>query len=37
MYYPNGDFFDGLLNKGIKHGFGRYIWENGDIYEGNWI
>jgi hypothetical protein len=27
--------YDGYFEKGKKHGFGKQIYVNGDIYEGN--
>ena len=34
--YPDQSVFVGELKKGIKHGFGKYVWSNGDSYEGSW-
>ena len=34
--YPNGDYYDGLWNKGRRHGKGNYICNNGIIFEGEW-
>ena len=30
-WHPQGEFWDGK-----KHGFGKYTWANGDVYEGEW-
>jgi hypothetical protein len=30
-------FFDGNFLKGLKHGFGIFIYENGDKFEGNFF
>lgn len=30
-------FFDGNFVKGLKHGFGIFIYENGDKFEGNFF
>ena len=24
------------LKMGVKEGFGKFTWSNGDVYEGNW-
>jgi len=31
------DTYIGDFKEGKKHGHGKYIWANGNIYEGNWI
>jgi hypothetical protein len=28
--------YEGESDNGVKNGFGRYIWNNGDYYVGNW-
>jgi hypothetical protein len=34
--YNNG-FYDGdVINNDIKHGFGKYFWNDGSRYEGQW-
>jgi hypothetical protein len=30
------DIYEGRFRNGLPHGFGKYIWENGDTYEGRW-
>ena len=35
--YSNGDQYIGSFNaSGNQHGYGVYIWANGEKYEGNW-
>ena len=29
--------YDGNYKDGLKHGFGRMVYPNGDIYEGEWF
>ncbi len=31
------DKYEGKFKRGLPHGKGTYIWNNGDIYEGQWI
>ena len=31
-----GDFYNGNLQEGKRHGFGIYRYSNGDVYEGDW-
>ena len=33
---PDQSVFVGELRHGLKHGFGKYVWSNGDSYEGSW-
>ena len=43
--YTDDDIYDetyseiyiGQWDEGLKNGFGRYFYKNGDIYEGDWI
>jgi hypothetical protein len=28
--------FNGLVEHGLRNGFGAETWENGDVYEGNY-
>ena len=38
MKFSNGDSYEGYWQAGMKHGNGRYKWENNIIYEGNfWL
>ena len=30
------DTYEGKFKKGLPHGSGKYVWANGDYYEGNW-
>ena len=32
----NGDKFEGSFLNGLKHGFGKMKYKNGDICEGTW-
>ncbi|KAJ9437148.1 hypothetical protein DIPPA_63174 [Diplonema papillatum] len=35
--YPNGDKYEGQVGvDGTKHGWGKYTFANGKVYEGNW-
>ncbi len=29
--------FEGNYKDGLKHGYGRMVYPNGDIYEGEWF
>jgi hypothetical protein len=31
-----GERFAGQWYNGKKHGYGRYVFENGDMYDGDW-
>lgn len=36
--YDNGDYYKGTLdNSGNQDGKGKYIWSNGDVYDGEWV
>ena len=30
----NGDIYEGNFVRGTKNGYGKYMWADGDIYEG---
>lgn len=32
--YPNGNLYEGQLDKKKKHGYGKYTWKDGTSYEG---
>ena len=34
--FENGDRYIGQVKNNTKHGSGKYIWVNGNIYEGIW-
>ena len=34
--FSNGDIYIGKLINGNKQGYGKFMRNNGDIYEGNW-
>ena len=34
--YPNGDFYQGILIKGRKHGLGKYTFSDGGFSFGGW-
>ena len=38
FYYSNGDQYTGTFKKtrGVDFNYGEYIWDNGEIYMGNW-
>jgi len=36
MTYADGDVYEGEWHEDKAHGMGRYIHENGAIYEGEW-
>ena len=36
MKYKNNDLYEGNWEYGIKKGKGKYIFENGSQYEGEW-
>ena len=35
LIYPNGACFEGMWEKGIRKGFGKFVGKEG-IYEGMW-
>lgn len=34
--YNDGGKYYGTFKNGLRHGFGKYLFCNGDIYEGMW-
>ena len=34
--YAQGDYYEGQVLRGLKHGKGTYHWGNGATYEGDW-
>jgi hypothetical protein len=34
MYYANGDFYEGSFAHNLKQGRGKFVWADGDCYEG---
>ena len=34
---PNGNVHDGWYSVNDRHGWGRYKWANGDMYQGDWF
>ena len=32
----NGEVFNGEFSHGLRNGYGRYEWGEGDVCEGNW-
>jgi hypothetical protein len=34
--FANGDVYEGNLDKGQIHGYGKFTWASGDVYEGNY-
>jgi len=32
-----GAKYTGDWNNDLKHGFGEYVWPDGDSYEGDWV
>lgn len=36
MTYKNGDEFEGGFKQGIKYGYGRQVYADGEVYEGKW-
>ena len=36
MRYNNEDRYEGEWKKGMKDGFGEYLYCNGDKYTGSW-
>ncbi|KAJ4791399.1 Phosphatidylinositol-4-phosphate 5-kinase family protein [Rhynchospora pubera] len=35
-HLPNGDVYVGKFHGPVPHGFGKYTWSDGAIYEGEW-
>jgi hypothetical protein len=35
QYHDGGKYY-GTFKRGLRHGFGKYYFTNGDIYEGMW-
>ncbi|KAK7385110.1 hypothetical protein VNO78_30821 [Psophocarpus tetragonolobus] len=33
---PNGDIYFGILSGNVPHGTGKYVWSDGQMYEGEW-
>lgn len=29
--------YEGLYKNNLRHGKGKYTWNNGDVYDGNWV
>ena len=34
--FHNCDVYTGEVQKGLKHGKGKYIYSNGNTYDGQW-
>jgi hypothetical protein len=34
--YQNGNLYVGEFSRGKAQGKGKYIWTNGETYEGEW-
>ena len=32
----DNEHYEGQWKDGLRHGFGMYIWKDGDIYIGEW-
>ena len=37
MCYDNGDFYEGSFKENRKDGKGKYVWADGDVYEGIYV
>lgn len=38
MIFSNGDTYEGMWQAGLKHGQGKYIWRDGNVFEGHfWL
>ena len=35
--WPDGTRYDGFWKNGKRDGLGRYVYANGNVYEGNWF
>ena len=35
--YDNGDWYQGNVKRGVRHGSGVYKYANGDRYDGEWV
>ena len=35
--WPNGSYYIGYYNEGLKEGYGEIYWNNGKYYKGNFI
>lgn len=36
MHFPNGEEYNGEVERGEMHGRGRYAYRNGDVFQGTW-
>jgi len=37
LTFPDGDLYEGMLEKGVPSGIGTYFWSNGDSYAGYYL
>lgn len=37
LQYEDGSYYEGLLEKNMRNGFGYYRYSSGDQYEGQWL
>ena len=35
-HYKQGSRYEGFKLNGLKHGFGKFYYQDGGRYEGNW-
>ena len=35
--YKNGHVYNGYMKDGKKHGFGKLLCDDGEVYEGEWV
>ena len=33
----NGGTYEGEWKNGLRHGFGKHVWQDTSYYEGNWF
>lgn len=37
MLFPNDDVYEGEFKNNVFHGKGKYFWNEGDVFEGEFV